>query len=157
MLVISILLVLIPLAGLVYILLQGPALTVDTLFTGIILLTMSGVFAVNALLELKERRGGGKASNPGPGRERARPQMAALPADPAARHARGVVESVEFFEAHTGNVNQSIVTLRDLATGSRQMLSLVGNLRDQLIPGRTVEIAYRPGKPAGIMLERTEE
>ena len=53
MLLISLLLALIPVAGVVWIGLSGWLATVDGLFTSLILLAMSGVFLLNAGLQAK--------------------------------------------------------------------------------------------------------
>ena len=53
-LLISIVLALLPLAGIVYIVSNG-FFTVDALFMGLILLTVSGIFLLNAFLEARRR------------------------------------------------------------------------------------------------------
>jgi hypothetical protein len=53
MLFVSILLGLIPLAGIAWILTAGSITTVDGMFMSLILLTISGVFFFNVLLELR--------------------------------------------------------------------------------------------------------
>jgi uncharacterized membrane protein len=55
MLIFSVVLAILPLLGIVYALVSGSGMTVDTLFLSLILLTISGVFAINILLELKSR------------------------------------------------------------------------------------------------------
>lgn len=55
MLLISIVLGLIPIAGIVWIVLAGSITTVDGLFMSLILLTLSGVFFFNAFCELGDR------------------------------------------------------------------------------------------------------
>ena len=52
MLLISILLGIVPLAGIVWIILSGTITTVDGLFESLILLTVAGVFFLNAFWEL---------------------------------------------------------------------------------------------------------
>ena len=52
---ISILLGLIPLAGIAWIIVTGTITTVDGLFMSLILLTLSGIFFLNAFLELRNR------------------------------------------------------------------------------------------------------
>jgi hypothetical protein len=54
-LLISILLGLIPLAGIVWIIISGTVTTVDGLFESLILLTIAGVFFLNVFWELRER------------------------------------------------------------------------------------------------------
>jgi hypothetical protein len=55
MLILSLVLALIPLLGIAYTAIFGVGLTVDNLFLVLILLTMSGVFALSAFLELRAR------------------------------------------------------------------------------------------------------
>ena len=55
MLLLTIVLGTIPLAGIVWIALRGAITTVDGLFMSLILLSLSGVFYLNAVLELRDR------------------------------------------------------------------------------------------------------
>jgi hypothetical protein len=55
MLLISILLGLIPLAGIAWIIISGTLTTVDGLFESLIMLSISGVFLLNAFWELRDR------------------------------------------------------------------------------------------------------
>jgi hypothetical protein len=55
MLLISILLGLLSLAGIAWIVIVGSLLSVDGLFMSLILLTLAGIFLLNALLELRDR------------------------------------------------------------------------------------------------------
>jgi uncharacterized membrane protein len=55
MLLISIVLGAIPLAGIAWIMVTGTVTTVDGLFLSLILLTLSGIFFLNVLLELQTR------------------------------------------------------------------------------------------------------
>ena len=55
MLLLSIVLALIPLAGIAWILLAGSITTVDGMFMSLILLTISGIFLLDILLELRDR------------------------------------------------------------------------------------------------------
>jgi hypothetical protein len=54
-LLVSIILGLIPLAGIAWIFVAGSMTTVDGLFMGLILLTLSGIFFFNAFCELCDR------------------------------------------------------------------------------------------------------
>jgi len=60
MLLLSLLLGLLSLAGVAWIIIVGSLLSVDGLFMSLILLTLAGVFFLNALLELRDRRSAGK-------------------------------------------------------------------------------------------------
>ncbi len=55
MLLLSILLGLLSLAGIAWIVIVGSLLSVDGLFMSLILLTLAGIFLLNALLELRDR------------------------------------------------------------------------------------------------------
>jgi hypothetical protein len=65
MLLISIVLGLIPLAGIAWIIVSGTVTTVDGLFESLIMLSLSGVFFLNAFWEL--RRGKKPSEPPKPG------------------------------------------------------------------------------------------
>jgi uncharacterized membrane protein len=60
MLLLSLLLGLLSLAGVVWIIIVGSLLSVDGLFMSLILLTLAGVFFLNVLLELRDSRSAGK-------------------------------------------------------------------------------------------------
>jgi len=55
MLLLSLLLGIVPLAGIVLIVATGSILNVDGLFMSLILLTVSGIFFLNAFFELRDR------------------------------------------------------------------------------------------------------
>ena len=59
-LLISILLGLLSLAGIAWIVIVGSLLTVDGLFMTLILLTLAGIFFLNVFLELRDRGSAGK-------------------------------------------------------------------------------------------------
>jgi uncharacterized membrane protein len=61
MLLISIVLGLLPLAGIAWIIVAGSITTVDGLFMSLILLTLSGIFFLNTFWELRDRGFLGKA------------------------------------------------------------------------------------------------
>ena len=63
MLLISILLSLIPLAGIAWIVVSGTITTVDGLFESIIMLSISGVFFLNVFWELRDRGLFGKSKS----------------------------------------------------------------------------------------------
>lgn len=60
MLLISLLLGLLSLAGIVWIVIVGSLLSVDGLFMSLILLTLAGIFLLNVFLELRDRHSAGK-------------------------------------------------------------------------------------------------
>jgi hypothetical protein len=138
MLLISMLLALVPLLGIAYIFLYGAVTTVDGLFMALILLTISGCFGLNVLLELKRLKDGEEdapASNSGGGSR-------SVAAGTAGARRRGTVQSVQFYEAPVGQPNKSIVVL---ANGAKRMDTLVldGDVRNALPIGRRVEITLR--------------
>jgi hypothetical protein len=74
MLFISIMLGLIPLAGIAWIIVSGTITTVDGLFESLIMLSLSGVFFLNAFWELRDRglmgkKKGGPPKPPPPSEE----------------------------------------------------------------------------------------
>jgi hypothetical protein len=140
MLIASLLLALIPLLGIVWILLYGSITTVDGLFTSLILLAMSGILALNALLELRRR---GSAS-PMP--------VAASGAYAGGLVEKGKVASVQFYEAAVGQPNKSIVTLSDRSKPSR-MLVFEGDVRNALPVGQKVEIEFRKAAGHNVLLQ----
>jgi len=132
-LLMSLVLALIPLLGVAYIAIFGSLTTVDGLFTSLILLAMSGVFALNALLELKKGKSSGSGSFAGAG------SGSASAGGPVRR---GKIESVQFFEAHVGQPNRSVVTLSD-GGKNEQTLILDGDVRNALPVGQKVQIRLR--------------
>jgi hypothetical protein len=140
MLIASVLLALIPLAGIVGILLYGSITTVDGLFTSLILLAMSGILGLNAMLELRKR---GSAS----------PRQAARNSEFSRDSVhRGKIDSVQFYEAAVGQPNKSIVTLSDGFNGSR-MLVFEGDVRNALPVGQKVEIELRKASGYNVLVE----
>ncbi|HVO79178.1 MAG TPA: hypothetical protein VMT28_00525 [Terriglobales bacterium] len=141
LLVISLVLALIPLLGVVWIVVSGSPATVDGLFMSLILLAMSGIFALNALLELRKGR----------------TSLSARPAtvsSAAGLVQRGTVLSVQFFESHVGQPNKSIVTLSN-GRDSTHMLALEGDTRNALPVGRRVEITFRKNNGQNVLVDVT--
>jgi hypothetical protein len=139
-LLLSLVLALVPLLGVVWIILYGSPLTVDGLFTSLILLAMSGILGMNVLLELRKRRGTftkGKSAT-------ARTTRDGLVQS-------GKVESVQFFESNVGEPNKSVVTLSDGAKSSN-MLVLEGDMRNALPVGHRVEVTFRKHSGHNVLL-----
>jgi hypothetical protein len=136
MLVISLLLALVPLLGVAYIAVFGSITTVDGLFMSLILLGISGILALNALLELKARR------NPTAAGNSSRSGSAASMTTAGGLVQRGRVENVQFYESGVGEPNKSIVTL---ANGSKSdnLLVFDGDVRNALPVGQKVAITFR--------------
>jgi hypothetical protein len=146
MLLVSLVLAFIPLLGIAWILLYGSITTVDGLFMSLILLTMSGVFALNAFLEL--RKGKVPASSAGGSRSRGS-GISSSSGDGSVQ--RGTVQSVQFFESPIGQPNKSIVVL---ANGSKTARTLVfdGDVRNALPIGRNVELTLRKEPGQNVLL-----
>jgi hypothetical protein len=137
MLVISLILALVPLLGIVWILISGSLTTVDGLFMSLILLTMSGILGLNALYDMRKRGSGGFAK-------------AAVLASGGLLQ-RGRVGSVQFFEAHVGQSNKSVVTLGD-GGKSQQTLVFEGDMRNALPVGQKVEITFRKDSGLNVLV-----
>ena len=139
-LLLSLVLALVPLLGVVWIILYGSPLTVDGLFTSLILLAMSGILGMNVLLELRKRRG---TSTTG------KSATARTTRDGLVQ--RGKVESVQFFESNVGEPNKSVVMLSDGAKSSN-MLVLEGDMRNALPVGQSVEVTFRKHSGHNVLL-----
>lgn len=145
MLITSLVLAIVPLLGIVYLVAQGSYDTVDNLFYALILLAMSGIFAANAMVELRRRRRVGKVARVPAGRA----QFASGASGTYTE--RGLVEDVLFFESPIGQPNKSIVTLRG-NRGPARLLFFEGDLRNQLPAGHQVEVTYEAQNGANRVL-----
>ncbi len=141
-LLLSLLLALIPLLGVAWIVIYGSPLTVDGLFTSLILLAMSGILGMNVMLELRKRHG---TSAKGKSASTTRTTRDGLVQS-------GRVESVQFFESNVGEPNKSIVTLSNGATSSN-MLILEGDMRNALPVGQKVEVTFRKYSGHNVLLK----
>lgn len=157
LLLVSVVLGIIPLVGIVWLFALSDIATVDGLFMSLMLFTISGLFFLNALLELRHLRkhGGALAMQQAPagmpaGFAPGIPAMAA--SDPRLRTVAGVVEKFEYFEAPVGSPNKSLVTLRTNGASSPRMLMFCGNVREQLRVGKRVELTYRPEEGCSTLL-----
>jgi hypothetical protein len=140
-LLISLVLALIPLLGVVYIAVFSSLTTVDGLFMSLILLSISGVLALNVLIELRK---GKSAFLPSARLLVMRNGVALSGGDRLTT--RGKIRDVVFFESNVGQPNKSIITLSD-GGASPHTLALEGDMRNALPVGQTVEITLR--KEAG--------
>jgi hypothetical protein len=136
MLVISLILALIPLLGIVWIALSGTVTTVDGLFMGLILAAMSGILALNGLLELRKRR------SPGAGGAAVSGYRPAVGTAAQGLVQRGTVKKVEFYESSVGQPNSSVVELNNGASPSR-LFVVQGDMRNALPVGQKVEVTLR--------------
>jgi hypothetical protein len=128
-LIVSFLLALIPLLGIAWIFINGLMFTVDGLFMGLILITISGICGTVGLYELRK---GSLSSGSKDGAKDIR----------SGSVRKGKVQSVEFFESSVGQPNKSIVTLLD---GSQAPVTMVfeGDLRNALPVGQRVAVTIR--------------
>jgi len=128
-LIVSFLLALIPLLGIAWIVINGLIFTVDGLFMGLILITISGICGTVGLYELR------KGSSPSGSKEKTKDIR-------GGSIRKGKVKSVEFFESSVGQPNKSIVTLLD---GAQAPVTMVfeGDLRNALPVGQKVEVTVR--------------
>jgi hypothetical protein len=139
LLIVSAILALVPLLGIAWVLLNRSITTVDGLFLSLILASISGIFALNALWEFQKQRRRAAWFKLHP--EMAR--SAAIRSDSeAAGFLRGRVESVQFYEANVGEPNKSLIFLSN-GSGAPRMIVLEGDLRNRLPAGKRVEISYR--------------
>lgn len=155
----SLFLALIPIALLAAFWLSTPTVwpptdwTVDNLFGSIILLTLSGIFVLNAALEV--RAAGGMKNLMAASRVQSSPVLVAGQPVSGAMVETGIVEDVQYFESHVGGVNKCIVLFRPDGTDSARLLTFLDNVKDQLPVGRRVQIAYKPEGPAHQLLTRS--
>jgi hypothetical protein len=140
MLFISVLLALVPLLGIVWIVLSGSITTVDGLFMSLILLTMSGIVALNVLIELRKKRSGTDTAS------------TATSIAAGGLRQRGKVESVTFYESGIGQPNKSIVTLSDGGSASN-LLVLEGDMRKALPVGQKVDVTFRKESGHNVLVD----
>jgi hypothetical protein len=138
LLIISLVLAILPLVGIAWYAKSGAILTVDGLFASLILLTISGIFGINALSELRreQRRRAFVKANPHLA------STAMVAAVEGGVVVQGIVRSVEFFESRVGQPNKSVVTISN-GSGSGRILVLEGDLRNRLPAGKKVQFTYR--------------
>lgn len=138
LLITSAVLALLPLLGIAWILTRGTVTTVDGLFMSLILLSISGVFGMNALWELRRvrRRAAWLKQNP-----QLAAQLSAASVTVGGPVVRGIVQTVEFYEGRVGKPNKSVVILANGASAPR-ILVLEGDLRNRLPAGKRVELVF---------------
>lgn len=134
LLIISVVLAIVPLLGIVWVIVSPSTFTVDGLFLSLILASISGIFALNAFWEFQRVR-----------RRRAlgftKSVVRLAPAVAGAGSVQGLVQRVDFYEAHVGQANKSVITI---ANGSNaRVLVLAGDLRNRVPTGKRVQLVYR--------------
>jgi hypothetical protein len=154
LLLLSMILAVLPLLGIAGLIYVNPELTVDNLFMSLILLTISGIFGINVLLELRDRGLPmpllGKKREPGMVAVGAGRAYVVMPTGEVKES--GVVENVAYYESGIGYTNRCLVTLRDGA-GPR-MLVFKGDVRDQFPVGGRVTVTYRSTEEGADLLDR---
>src|SRR5215469_15665506 len=134
--VLSLFLAVIPVALLVVFWLSTPTVwpptdwTVDNLFGSILLLTLSGIFVLNAGLEV--RSAGGIKKLMAAERVHSNPVVVEGKPVTGAYLETGTVEDVQYFESHVGGVNKCIVLFRPDGADSAHLLTFLDNVKDQL-------------------------
>lgn len=138
-----------PLAGVAWIIFRTSIFTVDSLFTILILLTISGVFSIDLLLEFYHRFLKGAGAAPA-----APKRIAAAPAVAAGetRSETGVVHNIQYFEAAVGVPNKSLVTFTPDGASSSYVLVFCGNVRSQLRIGQRHQLTYRAAPACNTLL-----
>ena len=160
MLLVSILLALLPLVGIAWFLITTPGLTVDNLFTTLILLAISSVFGINVLIEF-HKRGllpflKSKSVPAGAAGYAASTKMGSV----TLASANGVVrekcfiQSVDFYEASVGQHDKSVVMLRPDGAQAAKMVVFLGDVRNALQPGTKAVISYRAEQEGLALLGR---
>jgi len=138
-----------PILGVAFIVLSGSLFTVDGLFMIIILLTISGVFGLEALLEMK---GGRLVTTDGSTGARVFAGSGASQA--VVTTEKGLVRDLQFFEASVGAVNKTIVEFQPDGAKSARLVTFIGNVRDQLPVGAKVRVSYRTEPEGNVLLAR---
>lgn len=161
MLVLSLVLGLIPLLGIALIALGGWIATVDGLFTSLILAAMSGVFFLNALLELRAlgllpflKRTEGTATSSRASAQRSPAGPPTPPPPPSAGGVvteTGVVEGVHLYEMPVGYADRSLVSFRAVGSPSSRSMVFSGNVQ-HLRAGRKIRISYKPSPDGNQLL-----
>ena len=145
-----------PLAGIAYLWYVDPAITVGKVFMTLIALTISGLFALNTMLELrrmvKGESGEGSASGAGGGFRSSATAGGGTALMRNALREQGTVEAVGYYESQVGVPNHSIITLR--GKSGQRLLTLLGDLRDQFPVGRNVEVVYQPDPQGYSLVQR---
>lgn len=145
-------LALLPLAGVLYIATSDMLFTTDGLFMILMLLSISGVFALNATLEARDL-GLIPFLKPASAKSGAA-VTAALP--PGVHIQTGTVRELHFFESHVGEQNKTVVEFVPDDTGVSRYISFLGNVKDQLPVGARVRITYRVDDEGSVLLGREQ-
>src|ERR1043166_5488497 len=111
LLLLSMILAVLPLLGIAWLIYVNPELTVDNLFMSLILLTISGIFGINVLLELRDKGLPlpllGKKREPGIVAVGAGRAYVVMPTGEVKQ--TGIVENVAYYESAVGRSNRCVV------------------------------------------------
>lgn len=152
LLVLSLVLGLIPLVGILLIVFGGWIATVDGLFTSLILASISGVFFLCALLELRalgllpflKRPHAATAGSP-------RPTAAPPPSAGGVVTESGIVEGVRLYEMPVGFADRSLVSFRADGSPAPRSMVFAGDVL-HLRPGHRIRISYKPTTEGNVLL-----
>ncbi len=165
LLVLSVVLGLIPLAGVAAIVVSGWIATVDGLFTSLILLSMSGVFFLNTFLEARalglvpkflQKSAPASASTSSAAATRtAQPAGPATPPPPPSADGviteMGTVESVQLYEMPVGQADKSLVAFRAQGSPVPRRMVFSGNVQ-HLRSNRKIRLSYRPSPDGNVLV-----
>ncbi|HZQ91599.1 MAG TPA: hypothetical protein VFA60_07385 [Terriglobales bacterium] len=150
----SLLLAFLPILGVVYIIFSGDTrlsdltMTVDGLFTIIILLSISAVFGLNALLDLHSS---GLVRIPG---LKAPEIVASYTTRDGLKVEKGMVRELSFYESSVGQQNKTIVDFLPDGAKAPRLIAFLGNVRDQLPVGARLAITYRADPEGNVLVDR---
>lgn len=148
---ISTVLAVLPLAGVVYIFTSDMLFTVDGLFMILMLLSIAGIFGLNATMEARDL---GLIPFLKPAAASGAAVTAALP--PGVHIQTGTVRELHFFESHVGEQNKTVVEFVPDDTGVSRYISFLGNVKDQLPIGSRVRVTYRVDDEGAVLLGREQ-
>jgi hypothetical protein len=165
LLVISLILALLPLLGVVWIVLSGWLATVDGLFLSLILLAISGLFALSALLELRARgwlpffHSDVKPPDAKTATASAQPRSvlsgpvigAPPPSSEGIVTESGTVEDVRLYEMPVGYADKSLVSFRPAGSAQPRQIVFSGNVQ-HLRTRRPIRLSYRPSPDGNVLL-----
>ena len=161
MLIVSIVMAILPLilAALLLFGVEGVDLTptMDGLFMSIILVTISGIFGLNVLLELREMGLlpgplGKKGQESKPGKPASRLETKMMASTEGVHTYRGEVKEVQYYEAGVGQHNKSLVTLKSKTSETGDQMVFAGDVRNALPKGKSLEITYRTTGESNLLL-----
>ncbi len=149
----SLLLAVLPLAGVAYVATSGGLFTVDGLFMILMLLSISAVFGINALLEARQAGLVPFLKAPASAEAKAT-STGAVAAQSGVQSETGLIRDLQFFESHVGEQNKTVVEFVPDGSEHAKYISFLGNVRDQLAPGTRARLSYRIGPEGAVLVAR---